>query len=284
MPLSKQIKAILNGLSHHLAEVSDTPRLDAQVLIAHVLEKPRAWILAHLDANVSHKEQTQLEILANRLEKGEPLPYVLGHWEFYGLDLIVTPDTLIPRPETELLVEHALNWLEKNPAHRFATDVGTGTGCIAIALTTHIPDLKVVSSDISFAALKIAQENLLKHNLEKQVDLLEADLLAPVQKPFDLICANLPYIPTQTLKALKIYGREPKLALDGGPQGLDLIHKLLRQSRDRLSEGGLLLVEIEASHSEAALSLAEEFFQGSQMRIKSDLAGRDRLIAIVKKA
>lgn len=284
MPSSKKIKIIVNEISRHLAKVSDTPMLDAQVLTGHVLEKPRAWVLAHPDAIISHEEQTELERLASRLEQGVPLPYILGHWEFYGLELIVTPDTLIPRPETELLVDYALTWLEKSPSRRLAADVGTGSGCITVALTTHIPDLKVISIDISCAALRVAQQNLRNHKLEKQVDLLQADLLKPVKERFDLICANLPYIPTQTLKTLKIYDREPSLALDGGPEGLDLIQELLDQSRDRLSEDGLMLVEIEASHGEAALSLVEEFFSGSQVEIKSDLAGRDRLITIVKNA
>lgn len=282
MPFSRQIKTILNELSHQLAEVSDTARLDAQVLIGHVLEKPRTWVLAHPEASVSHEDQKRIERLVHRIEKGEPLPYALGRWEFYGLELIITPDTLIPRPETELLVEYALSWLEKHPTHRLAADVGTGSGCISIALAAHVPDINVISSDISFAALKIAQQNLRIHNLERQVELLQADLLTPIQKPLDLICANLPYIPTQTLKTLKIYGREPGLALDGGPQGLDLIQKLLQQCQERLTKGGLLLVEIEASQGKAALWLAQKAFQGSQVRIKSDLAGRDRLIAIQK--
>jgi len=284
MPCSKQIKTILNEFSGRLVEVSDTARLDAQMLVSHVLEKPRTWVLAHPEASVSHKEQMRMERLAHRLETGEPLPYVLGRWEFYGFELIVTPDTLIPRPETELLIEYALSWLEKNPAHRFAADVGTGSGCITVALAAHVHDINFISSDISFAALKIARLNLGNHKVEKQVDLVQADLLAPFQKPFDLICANLPYIPTQTLKTLRIYGREPSLALDGGSQGLDLIQKLLLQSQDRLSIGGLLLMEIEASQGKAVLSLAQKTFQGSQVQIKSDLAGRDRLIAIQKGA
>jgi release factor glutamine methyltransferase len=280
MPCSNQIKTILNGLSYRLSEVSDTARLDAQVLVGHVLGKPRSWVLAHPEARVSHEERMRMEVLAQRLETGEPLPYLLGRWEFYGLELIVTPDTLIPRPETELLVEYALSWLEKNPGHRFAADVGTGTGCISIALAAHVPDIKVIGSDISFAALTIAKQNLSNHNLGKRVDLLQADLLAPIHKPFDLICANLPYIPTQTLKTLKVYGKEPRVALDGGSQGLDLIQKLLKQCQDRLTKNGLLVIEIEASQRKAALSLAQKAFQGSQVQIKSDLAGRDRLIAI----
>lgn len=284
MPCSKQIKTILNEFSDRLVEVSDTARLDAQMLVGHVLEKPRTWVLAHPEASVSHKEQIRMERLAHRLETGEPLPYVLGRWEFYGFELIVTPDTLIPRPETELLIEYALSWLEKNPAHRFAADVGTGSGCITVAIAAHVHNINFISSDISFAALEIARQNLRNHDLEKRVELLQADLLGPIQKPFDLICANLPYIPTGTLKTLRIYGREPTHALDGGSQGLDLIQRLLQQSQDRLTEGGLLLMEIEASQGKAALKLAQKTLGGIQMEIKSDLAGRDRLIAIQKSA
>ncbi len=276
------IKDILTDLCNRLLQVSETPKLDAQVLLSNVLDKPRSWILAYPNTSLSIEEKDQVEMLTALLEDGVPLPYVLGHWEFFGLDFTLTPDTLIPRPETELLVDHALDWLTKHPTRRFAADVGTGTGCIAVALTVHISNLRVISSDISFPALKVAQRNLHRHGVEKRVDLLQADLLGATQTTFDLICANPPYIPTKMLRTLKVYRREPDVALNGGQEGLDLIHKLLQQSMERLSHGGLLLMEIEANQGSAALALAQNTFQESRVHIQSDLAGRDRLLTVEK--
>jgi release factor glutamine methyltransferase len=249
-----------------------------------VLNRPRSWILAHPEANLTIEHRDRLERLAQDLTRGVPLPYLLGHWEFFGLDFLVTPDTLIPRPETETLVEYALDWLREHPNCRSAADVGTGTGCIAITLATKIPDLRFVCHDISFPALKIAGQNARKHRVDGRIEFVQTDLLSCTRTTFDLICANLPYIPTQKLLELEIYGREPSLALDGGLDGLDLIRNMLQESRPRLSDGGLLLLEIEAGQGAAVLSLAQNTFQDGQVHLQSDLAGRDRLLAIEMKS
>ena len=263
-----------------IAKQSDLSILDAQTLLAHLTGRNRAWLLAHPEAQLSSEQQNALAEALNRLAKGEPLPYLLGHWEFYGLDFTITADTLIPRPETELLVEQALGWLQAHPAQRRAADVGTGSGCIAVTLAAHIPDLHVSASDISPATLAVARANAQKHAVIDRINFIEADLLPVPLTPLHLICANLPYIPTQTLAQLDIFGKEPTLALDGGPNGFSLIRRLLPQAKRNLARGGLLLLEIESGLGQAALTLTREYFPESGITLIPDLAGHDRLIRI----
>ncbi len=154
-----------------------------------------SWILAHPAALLDEYQLERYETLTRRLESGEPLPYIIGHWEFYGLDFTLSPAVLIPRPETEMLVEHALHWLVEHPARRSILDVGTGSGCIAVSLALNCPDARILASDISLEALLVARQNVLRHGVSDRVQLLQCDLLPPTSLPFDLLCANLPYIP-----------------------------------------------------------------------------------------
>jgi release factor glutamine methyltransferase len=269
----------LDDLIFRLEKHSDSPGLDAQEVLARVLGRPRAWVLAHPEALLTRKRADALETLAAGLERGEPLPYVLGQWEFFGLEFEVTPDVLIPRPETELLVERAIGWLNAHPGFRHAADVGTGSGCIAIALASIVPDLQVMGSDISAAAVKMARRNAVKNGVDQRVEFVLCNLFPP-ETEYDLIIANLPYIPTKTLQKLPIYGHEPTMALDGGADGLQLIRGLLSAAPDRLVPGGLLLLEIEASEGAAALSLAYDCFAEAEIHLYKDLAGRDRILEV----
>jgi release factor glutamine methyltransferase len=205
---------------------------------------------------------------------------VVGHWEFFGLDFEVTPDVLIPRPETELLVETALSWLEHRTDARSAIDVGTGSGCIAISLATRIQGLKLTATDISPHALEVAQRNAEKFSVADRIEFNCCDLLPPKPQSYDLIVANLPYIPTKTMESLPIYGREPTLALDGGSDGLELVRQLITLAPDYLALGGLMLLEIESSQGMAALSLAYDTFSHASIHLHRDLADRDRLIEV----
>jgi len=250
------------------------------VLLAHVLRVSRAWVLAHPEASLNPEEQRRLEAGMRRLEAGEPLPYVLGHWEFYGLDFTLTTATLIPRPETELLVEQALNWLGSHPQCRLAADVGTGSGCIGVALAAHHPGLQVIATDISLAALRVAQQNAARHEILERVWPVQCDLLPATSRPLDLICANLPYIPSDMLPALRVSRNEPELALSGGQDGLELIRRLLAIAPQCLALGGLLLMEIEATQGEAAVALALSAFPRARVELLPDLAGHDRLLKI----
>jgi release factor glutamine methyltransferase len=269
---------------------SDTPTLDAQVLLAHVLSKPRTWVLAHPEAELTFDQQDRLADTVARLQAGEPLPYVLGRWEFFGREFLVTQDVLIPRPETELLVEQALEWLHGHPSARAAVDVGTGSGCIAISLTAQIPDLHVLATDISLPALQVARVNAEKYGVDGQIDFIEADLLNPFEveglpvdvqpSTFNLLTANLPYIPTVTLHGLAIYQREPTLALDGGADGLDLIRRLLAQAPRYLAWQSLLLLEIEQRQGLPVQALAQQAFPRADVDIMHDLSGYDRMIRV----
>ena len=263
-----------------LESTSDTPGLDAQVLLAHILGVGRAWVIGHPEAELDDHQEQALENALQRLVAGQPLPYVLGEWEFYGLTFALTPQVLIPRPETELVVERALAWLDENPDRRRMVDVGTGSGCIAITLAVNVPDLQVIAVDCSSEVLQVAHNNARRHAVEKRVQLVQSDLLKMLQGSYDLICANLPYIPTSTLENLAVYQREPGLALDGGLRGVDLIERLLRQSPSRLARGGLLLLEIEASQGSEVHKLARKAFPGAEVQVLTDLAGHDRVVSI----
>jgi len=273
----------LQDLYKSLEALSDTAYLDAQVLLAHILERPRAWVLAHPEYALTLDQATRLQAGLARVQAGEPLPYVLSRWEFYALQFELTPAVLIPRPETELLVDHALEWLRQYPDRRRAADAGTGSGIIAVVLAYSIPSIQVFASDLSSQALQVAQANAQKHGVQARLHLVQANLLLPFLHPdarFDLVCANLPYIPTATLHSLPVFGREPEQALDGGPLGLDLIQHLLLQAPDCLAPGGLLLLEIEASQGPAASALAWESFPEAEVRVLSDYAGHDRVLRV----
>ncbi|MDP1713825.1 MAG: peptide chain release factor N(5)-glutamine methyltransferase [Anaerolineales bacterium] len=292
------LKDLLEESITRITPLSATPRLDAQVLIAHILNQPRTWVLAHLEYDLTEEEQDQIDHALKKLKAGEPLPYVLGKWEFYGLEFDITKDVLIPRPETELLVEKAIAWLNVSPERRTVADIGTGSGAIAVSIARHVPDAHILGTDISPAALEVGRRNAIKFNVIDQIDFVECDLL-PESKvksnalslskgqksdlrptTFDLICANLPYIPTQTMRRLPIYGREPTLALDGGSDGFDLYRRLFKLIPDWLAPHGMILLEIESSLGAQTMDLASKIFPNAAINLYQDLAGKDRLLSI----
>jgi release factor glutamine methyltransferase len=276
-----RLAEVLKSVRRRLSRSSDTAGLDAQVLLAHLIGKSRAWVLAHTEESLDKNTAVHLEKAVQRLEKGEPLPYVLGRWEFFGLNFIVSPAVLIPRPETELLVETAIKWLKTSQAGR-VLDVGTGSGCIAAAIAVNLPGVYITAVDLSREALLVASKNIKYHAVEDRVFLLQSDLLTPVASQYELICANLPYIREETLVNLKVSRQEPALALAGGEDGLNLIRRLFAQAAERLRPAGMLLAEIEAGQREAALKLADHYFPGTKTDVLKDLAGNDRLLKIEK--
>jgi len=260
--------------------------LEAQVLLARAFDRPRSWLLAHPEAPLTPGLLALLEAQLDLLAGGTPLPYLTGQQEFYGMDFEVSPDVLIPRPETELLVDTALAWLANHPSARLAADIGTGSGCIAAVLARHAPNLRLVASDLSFAALQIARRNLARHGLLGRVSLLQSDLLSALSGPLsdsgplDLICANLPYIPTETLSGLSVTRHEPRLALDGGPDGLHLVARLLAEAPCLLAPTSLALLEIESRQRDSATNLARAVFPNATVDVRCDLAGLPRLLQI----
>lgn len=263
-----------------LKHFSDQPALESELLLAHQLGRSRAWVLAHNDHNLSSEQTTNLNEQLIQLCAGKPLPYILGHWEFFGLDFMVSPAVLIPRPETEMLVETALQWLQQNPTARRAVDVGTGSGCIAITLCRHIPDLNMTGIDLFDDALAISEKNAFLHQLQDRITLIQSDLLSACDARFNLICANLPYIPTGTLQSLRVSKHEPSTALDGGEDGLNLIDRLLHQAANHLASGGLILLEIEAGQGDSSRLLARACFPNASIEVKNDLAGLPRLLCV----
>lgn len=263
-----------------LAEVADQPSLEAQAILGEVLGQPRAWIFAHSETDLSTEQVERLNHCLQRRRNGEPLPYVLGHWEFYGLNFFVSPAVLIPRPETELLVDQARVWANSHPAARFAVDVGTGSGCIAAALASWCPQLVITAIDRSAHALALAGQNLQRLGQSQRVSLLQSDLISCVRGPIDLICANLPYIPTETLGDLPVARHEPVLALDGGPDGLRLIERLCAQAVSRVAPVSRILLEIEFSQGGSAPALVRRYFPTAKIQTLQDLSGLPRLVIV----
>jgi len=259
----------------------DAPALTAQALLAQVLGLTRTQVLTQPERVLSAAEQAAFASVVARAAAGEPLAYLLGRREFYGLTFEVNPHVLVPRPETELLVDLAR---ARHP--RRALDVGTGSGCIAVALAVHVPQVEITALDVSPEALALARRNAATHGVAERVHFVQSDLLAALAAvanpapPFDLLCANLPYIDTTELRALPVSTHEPALALDGGPGGLVLIERLLAQAPPYLKPGAALLLEIGATQDAAALALARAAFPAAEVRVERDLAGLDRVVVV----
>lgn len=279
MPPKTISEAIEQGLKRPLAQ-SENPAQDLQVLMAHALGKEKAWLIAHGEDKLSAKELERWEAALGTLEKGVPLPYVIGEWEFYGLRLKVTPAVLIPRPETELLVETGVGWLRSHLSRRRALDVGTGSGCIAIAQASKIPDLELLATDISAEALDVAKFNVEIHHLASRIQLIQTDLMDGIQESFDLICSNLPYIPNERLHRLAVSRWEPRIALGGGPDGLRFIEPFLEQASARLKAHGLVLAEIDAELENKVRELAKSIWPNANIDVRKDLAGLPRLLVV----
>jgi release factor glutamine methyltransferase len=278
------VGALLAETRCALQSVSLDSGLEAELLLADTLGRDRTWVLAHPEVGLDAEPAAWFRRRLGRLLAGEPLPYVLGWWEFYGRRFHLTPDVLIPRPETELLMEAALAYLASRPDHRRAADIGSGSGCLAVSLACEVGDLRLVATDLSREALLVAQSNARDHGVQGRIGFVQADLLAGLTGPLDLVCANLPYIPTSTLLGLAVGRREPRLGLDGGEDGMHLIRRLLRQLGGVLAQGGRALLEIEAGEGEAALAAAASAVPDARVRLRQDLSGHDRLLVIEREA
>lgn len=257
-------------------------RLEAEVLLRHVLRYDRARFYASLN-EPTNAECVELALnLVERRVNREPLAYITGHREFYGLDFMVSPAVLIPRQETELLVDAALKFAcESDDSGISVADIGTGSGAIAIAVAANLPSAHVYALDRSTGALQIAALNCRKHGISDRITLLEGDLLAPLPKPVDLIVSNPPYIPSQLLHGLAPeVQREPKLALDGGKKGLKVISRLLEQAPSKLKAGGSLILEISPEQAEAIQFMAGKRFPTADISYATDLLGLTRCVIV----
>jgi release factor glutamine methyltransferase len=249
-------------------------------LLNNILKHPTSWILTHLEYPLDPEEESSLNAKLARLLSGEPLAYINGKQSFFGLEFLVTYDVLIPRPETELLVEEAIRKSRILHDPLMIADVGTGSGCIAVSLAKSLPDIKICATDISFKALQVAKQNIQDNQVESQIILCQTFLLDGIENKFDLICANLPYIPTKKLNALPILKFEPRLALDGGNDGFILIMQLLENIKDKIQPNGIILLEIEETQKQKIFRVCKILFPTSYCTILDDLAGLPRLAII----
>ncbi|MBP9501462.1 MAG: peptide chain release factor N(5)-glutamine methyltransferase [Candidatus Promineofilum sp.] len=259
---------------------SPTPALDARLLLELVLGHDHAWLVAHDDEPLAADTTAIYRALLDRAAAHEPIPYLTGHAPFLGLDFAVSHDVLIPRPETEQLVEMAAEWADGRGAIR-VVDVGTGSGCIAVSLARRLPRASVAAVDISAEALAVATVNA-RHHAPDRIRFVRGDLLAAFAPGLDLIVANLPYIAEHEWPSLAIGVKfyEPALALNGGVDGLDHYRNLLPQAAERLRTGGLILLEIGWRQGEAVMALARQSWPEADIRVQIDFAGRDRIVVI----
>jgi release factor glutamine methyltransferase len=262
----------------------DEAALEAELLLMHALGVDRARVYQRLAEPLAPEASAAHRRLLDRRLAGEPLPYITGHREFFALCFETTPAALIPRPETETLVELAIAFARERCAGRriAIADIGTGSGVIAIALARQLPLARIVATDISADALALARRNAARHEVADRIDFREGDLLEPITEPVQIIAANLPYVTTEQLESSppEIRDHEPRLALDGGSDGLDVIGRLLAQAPARLAEGGALFCEIGACQGDAAREIGRGAFPDARTEIAHDLAGRDRVLAV----
>ena len=253
--------------------------LESELLLRHTLKIDRVRLYVESERELTSEQETTFWQLVDRRLKGEPTAYITGHREFYGLDFDVSPAVLIPRPETELLVEKALALAKSRPAATVA-DIGTGCGAIAIALVKHIPEVRIYATDISTEALRVARNNAEKHGVTGRITFLQGNLLEPLPEPVDLIIANLPYVRRSDIPQKGPLSFEPRAALDGGEAGLDTIRELCRQVSGKLRPNGCLLLEIGQGQVKAVSDLLKSRFPAATIEVAPDLAGIERVVAL----
>ena len=258
--------------------------IEAQVLLRDTLGIDRATFHASPDRELSHKDAEAFHGTLERRIEGEPLSYITGHREFYGLDFVVTPDVLVPRQETEFLVEAVLGYARSRGEDERAptiADIGTGSGVIAVALARHLPNAAVCATDVSRGALRVADENVQRHGLEGRVRLQHGDLFEALDGPVDVVASNPPYLSDDEVTELPPdVQREPTLALAAGTDGMDVLRRLILGAREYVKPGGLLALEIDPRRLEAVSGLARQTFGDSKVRVVKDHAGLDRVVTV----
>jgi len=275
------IEALIATRKTLTARQIEDPDIDAELLLRHATGRSKDNLYAQYNDEVTGKESLLLDGLIQRRLKGEPIAYILGYKEFFGLKFNVNRSVLIPRPETEMLVEKAID-ISRQQNVGLIADVGTGCGAIAISLAKRLPNTKIYATDISVDALEVAITNCKKNGVDENVHILHGNLLEPIPEAVDLIVANMPYVRDVDWSNLstKIKSNEPKSALAGGSDGLDAITGLLAKAKGKLRPNGAILLEIGYDQGKAALKLAKNYFPKAKAEICTDLAGLDRVISI----
>jgi len=257
----------------------DDAFLEGEILLRHVLGISRTQLFSDLECGVSPALQNTLERLIERRLHGEPSAYITGHREFYGLDFYVDRNVLIPRPESELLVEKSID-LVRNGGITSVADIGTGCGAIAVSLAVNLPEVVIYAADVSAPALEVAEVNCRRYGVTDKIRLLHGDMLEPLPGPVNLIIANLPYVRESDLPPGNALSFEPLLALDGGVSGLDKIAALAGQADDKLLPGGYMLLEIGHGQAEGVKELLRKSFPLSLIEVDRDLAGIERIVSL----
>ena len=265
----------------------DEANLEAEVLFRHSVGIDRASLYQRLDDPLTAPDsETFADHIARRRAR-EPLAYITGHREFFALDFEVTPAALIPRPETETLVELVITFAHERFADRpiVIADIGTGSGIIAVCLATALLNARIIATDVSRDALALACRNAGNHCVSDRIDFREGDLIAPLDGLLQIIVANLPYVTSQQWEEStpEIRDHEPRLALDGGTDGLAVIRRLLAEAPVRLADDGALFCEIGAWQGDAARELAIGAFPEAHVEVASDLAGHDRVLTVASR-
>ncbi|HUW18383.1 MAG TPA: peptide chain release factor N(5)-glutamine methyltransferase [Sedimentisphaerales bacterium] len=284
------IQKLLNWITRHFTEKGiDSPRLSAELLLSHVLELKRIELYTQFDRPVAEEQLGRLRDLVKRAAHNEPVAYLTGRTEFYSLELKVAPDCMIPRPETELLVERAVEFLRTRTGAQFACDLCTGCGCIAVAIAKNFSDARIVATDICDAALNIAAQNVEKHQLKDRITLLCGDLFDPVVPQldagkFDLVVCNPPYVSAAEFEKLdkNVKDFEPKLALFAGEDGLDICRRIFEKLDRFLKPDAALMLEIGYAQGQAIKELLEQTNCFGEVRIEKDFHNNDRIVTAQK--
>ena len=276
------VRRILEWTMAHLQKHgSESPRLDAEILLAHARCCPRVQIYTQYDHELTDAQRSTMRELVKRRADREPVAHLVGHREFFSLEFEVTKETLVPRPDTETLVVELLEIARESPQPRIL-EIGTGTGCIAIAAVVNLPSADITATDLSAAALQVAKRNAAKHGVSDRIDFRHGDLFEPVgvETRFEVIVSNPPYISENehSLLQAEVARHEPKLALVSGADGLDLIRRLLAESPAHLHPGGTLLFEIAPEQAGTVVSLANESGKYAAVRVVKDLSRADRVV------
>ena len=293
VPITMQnwtIQKLLNWTTEYFTDKGlDSPRLSAELLLSHVVGLKRIELYTQFDKPVSRQQLDRLHDLVKRAGQNEPICYLVGKTEFYSLELDITPDCMIPRPETELLAERAIEFLRTRTGKQFICDLCTGSGCVAAAIAVNFPNSRLIATDISDAALNIAAKNIEKHQLKERIKLLCGDLFDPIisgldVEKFDLIVCNPPYVSADEFEKLgkNVKDYEPRLALFAGDDGLDIYRRIAERVDAFLKPDGALMLEAGYSQGQAVRELLEQANCFSEITIEKDFSNNDR-IAIARK-
>jgi len=284
------IQKLLIWITEYFTEKCiDLPRLNAELLLSHVLSMKRIELYTQFNKPVTSQQLDQLHDLIKRAGQNEPVAYLIGKTEFYSLEIDITADCMIPRPETELLVERAIEFLRSRRDAQLVCDLCTGCGCIAVAIAKNFSNARIIATDISDSALKVAATNIKKHRLENRITLLAGDLFEPLvpqidTEKFDLIVCNPPYVSASEFEALakNVKDYEPKLSLFAGTDGMDIHRRIIEIADSFLKPDAALMLEIGYAQGQAIRQLLEQKGAFGEIKIEKDFNNNDR-IALARK-